>query len=196
MATEMRDVTNETMQMLAKQAQIREKKNDRIVKSYTECTKMLNELFGLLYDEVCKPCVEMNAGEGCCHYGPCSEEIQNSRIAEARERILEQAIKEGKELGSRHYGCNYHAYDEGCIIPELKSPKCAAQWCPSYEVEEKYGIKYDIQRVREDLELILADARRENGKWKYDRFDPQAVSDLKSYVQSMIDSVKKVKSGD
>lgn len=190
MATEMRDVTNETMQMLAKQAQIREEKNDRIVNTYVECTKMLNELFGLLYDEVCKPCVERTAGQGCCHYGPCSEEVYNSKIIEAREQIRKKAIADGKKIGF----CNYHVSDEGCIIPDFKSPKCAAQWCPSDEVEEKYGIKYDNRRVEGDLELILVDARLENGAWKYDGSDSQAVSDLKSYIQSMIDSVKKVKS--
>ena len=177
---------------LAVEPQYTEEKIDTIVQTYRETLGLMNQVFDLLYDDVCGPCIEYGIsegtqdnswiGRGCCNAGSHAFEGMEGpvafEIARLRCLITADAIREGKILGGDNI-CMFHEKDEGCIVPDLKSPKCARYFCILPETEEKYGIDYNISMIDRNLKLIL------NG-------EDQEVEEFHNYLNSMISSIKAV----
>ncbi len=156
---------------------------NRVIKTYSETLDLLNEFFGLLYNETCKSHIEEN-GYGCCIGGACIEygisNLVYIEFRKRREEIAEKAIKEGKNLNDSY--CEYFESRKGCIIPRLKSPICASFLCIDTPTEKKYSIDYNNTIIKETLENILSDT-----------LGPKAIAQFQDYIQNIINSVKKVK---
>lgn len=116
--------------------------------------------------------------------GPAYGQIEKMR-AELKNKVL----AEGRKI--REDVCTYFEAEEGCILDNLKSPRCVANFCDE-NIGKKYGIGYDEFRIRYDLSHILNDVRIESDEIK-EGVDPTFVKNLKNYIQSMIDSIEEVK---
>jgi hypothetical protein len=155
----------------------RQKIEETIIQQYTQCTKLLNELFSFAPDQ----CYREDK-VGCCAGGGYSEDGFNGpaeiTLLRMREKIL---AKEGWEAGVK---CQYHRNDRGCILGELKAPRCIGQYCEGGLL--KYG--YDEMHVRDLLGKILA------GLDSKDEINPEenwsVVKELEDYVKGFMEKIK------
>lgn len=179
----------------------RQERYDRIIANYRECTGLLNQVFEILYDEVCGPCVEGKGegykGVGCC-IGTHSDDglggPAESDIYRMRQDMAIKAREEGREIGE--VACGYFETGRGCILGDLKAPGCLTFYCISEEVEKKYGIDLDSRKMGDVLEAILCDTELDKkGKAVLGSksVDPKVLQDFKDYLQGMIDAIKRVK---
>lgn len=188
----------------------RTERNDRIIEDYRACVGLLNEVFGLLYDEVCKPCIAGEndtpeaiargydtKGKGCCEGtyhddglgGPAANTIRTKW-----DVVYEEAGEQGKDLGN--IACGYLETGKGCVLGDLKAPRCASQFCWEPELGEKYGVDFDEMGIQESLEFILADVIQEERLGPTRPMTREYVADFKGYLQSMVDAIKSVQSID
>lgn len=163
------------------------RKADRIIKNYTECVGSLNELFGLLFDDVCVPCIEnkkISSAYGCCIKGVTTtvRGPASKKIEKIKSRLKKGFISRGGEIVED--ACEYLGRSTGCIIKDLKPPKCAYPYCKHLMLEEKYSIVYDQKRIKRDLVAIL------------EKPDKETARTLKEYIGSMISKVRSVKLAD
>lgn len=154
------------------------------ISAYKQCVAKLNKLFKLLHQEVCGPCIKYTK-YGCC-WG-ITENNESSKIDEIRKEIYASAKKKGKKLNGR---CRYWEAKKGCILDVFKPPECAAIWCIAPSIQERYGIKYDSEKIYQALVNIELDVREENGMI-HRGFDPESAKKLEEYISSMIDAVEK-----
>lgn len=115
-----------------------------IIEQYTECTRALNELFRMAPDQ----CWAKD-GIGCCDVdmgyaeegldGPAKTTLDMMRAARLDEE------------NTTIHACPYHKENFGCILGELKAPRCAAHYCRG----DLRGTGYSYRRVREVLEKVL-----------------------------------------
>jgi hypothetical protein len=160
----------------------------RIIKDYTECIGYLNDFFSLVYDDGCRECIETSTV--CCCVGgfeyvggPASDKID-----EMRDELYAKAV----ERGARFDGyCGHLDLDSGCVISELKSPTCAVAFCHGEKVEEKYGIEYDMDDLRKELEYVLADCEK-GDKCSIPVANQDRIQEFKDYLKDMIGKVENV----
>ena len=109
---------------------------ERIFSNYTECVSKLNEIFGMFFDDVCGRCVSGEFGSdktgiGCCKnstpyhrvFGPAKDKIHIER-----EKLKTELMEDGRNMAEEGC-CEFFEIDNGCILGDLKSARCASYFC-------------------------------------------------------------------
>ena len=99
---------------------------DITLRQYTMCTTVLEHIFRLAPDQCWK-----RDGIGCCGWEGSVDDDLNAAIKDWKE-LRRARLAERMPTGSEWHGaCTYHKEDEGCVLSELKSPKCFYTVCDS-----------------------------------------------------------------
>ena len=110
----------------------------RIINRYQSCVSKINTIFGLIFDETCKPHVTYSK-HGCCigngpqYFGPAKEELYKKRT-----EIRKSKIREGINLNN---SCSFLDLNSGCILDDIKPPLCIAASCHYDFLERKYNVR-------------------------------------------------------
>jgi len=84
--------------------------------------------------------------------------------------------------------CLYHSREQGCTIPYLKSPVCAATYCCGLLEETSYA-EDDVYIM---LESILTNGFKPENEFDLDQ-SRRRKRDLLGYVEEITDEVKQLK---
>lgn len=156
-------------------------RNGVIIRQYIECTRALNDLFRHAPDDC-----YLSDGVGCCDIDRALSEDGLAGPAwipliEMRDARLEEEHEKDPESMKYHRACPYHKRDAGCILGELKSPRCIADYCSS-AVET---IGYDYGYIRKMLDRILyGEVDYQTGEFHPERNWP-LVAEFKVYVSRL-----------
>ena len=150
-----------------------------IINQYTDCSRPLNDLFRLVPDS----CWESD-GLGCCDTDRSMAE--DGLVGPAYPALIEmrEARRDEEGLVLRN-ACPYHKKGEGCILGELKSPRCLRHFCYG-ELPEGFDSRY----ISETLQKILDGGL----DWQTGTSHPERnlplVAEFRSYVDRLVENAK------
>ncbi len=78
--------------------------------------------------------------------------------------------------------CNYHTKEKGCVLKTHKPAVCVSYLCksPTDYLKNKFGIVYDKNQMRSDLNLILRDDKPDDVN---DKFVNTIQTRIKSWIE-------------
>jgi hypothetical protein len=98
--------------------------SDTVLLQYVTCTTILQEIFKLAPDRCW-----LEDGIGCCAWEGGVDDDQGATLGSwkfIRHHLRELAFPQGQ---SDYQACSYHKEGFGCVLGELKSPKCLYTIC-------------------------------------------------------------------
>ncbi len=122
--------------------------SDTVLLQYVACTSILQEIFRLAPDRCW-----LEDGIGCCGWEGRVDDDQGDSLGSwrfIRNHLRNLAFPEGK---TDNRACSYHKEGSGCVLGELKSPKCLYTVCDhGDELPKSYGGLND----KETLQKVLS----------------------------------------
>ncbi len=174
-----------------------EKVADVVITQYTQCTKALQKLFEIAPDTCWK-----TDGVGCCSIGldyvedgltgPAYKKIIEMRNKEQQKILVpewkEERIGWGSPIFMGNSKCDYHKENSGCVLGELKSPRCIAHYCEG----DLDRTSFDYNYIKNTLIKILnSHYDLETGLFEPER-NWDLVNEFVAYVNKMENEVRKI----